>query len=153
MLHDRKSNITIELLQFVFSTARESCFFPRFSAFFSSLLSTKSLLLLCFYFVIPSDMGNSASVCHFHGISLWIHWHMTDSVAEDPGFESRLRRDFFRARVIPVTSKLALLWLHCQAPGVIGSALRLVDLVSVYCDWVRWKVCNFYLSVAARNIV
>ena len=24
-------------------------------------------------------------------------------------------------------------------PGVIGSALGLVGLVSVYCDWVRWK--------------
>ena len=45
------------------------------------------------------------------------------SRAEGPGFESRLRRDFFRGRVIPVTSKLALQWLPCQAPGVIGSAL------------------------------
>ena len=39
-----------------------------------------------------------------------------------------------------MTSKLALQWLPCQAPGVIGSALGLVDPVSVYCDWVRWKV-------------
>ena len=31
-------------------------------------------------------------------------------------------------------------WLPCQAPGVIGSALGLVSLVSVYCDWVRWEV-------------
>ena len=30
--------------------------------------------------------------------------------------------------------------LPCQAPGVIGSALGLVGPVSVYCDWVRWKV-------------
>ena len=59
------------------------------------------------------------------------------SRAEDPGFESRLRRDFFRGRVIPVTQKLALQWVHCQAPGVIGSALGLVVPVSVYCDWVR----------------
>ena len=36
--------------------------------------------------------------------------------------------------------KLALQWLPCQAPGVIGSALGLVGLVLVYCDWVRWKV-------------
>ena len=42
------------------------------------------------------------------------------SRAEDPGFESRLRREFFLGRVIPVTSKLALQWLPCQAPGVIG---------------------------------
>ena len=59
------------------------------------------------------------------------------SRAEDPGFESRLRRLFFRGRVIPVTQKLALQWLPCQAPGVVGSALGLVDPVSVYCDWVR----------------
>ena len=36
--------------------------------------------------------------------------------------------------------KLALQWLSCQAPGVIGSVLRLVGPVSEYCDWVRWKV-------------
>ena len=59
------------------------------------------------------------------------------SRAEGPGFESRLRRDFFRGRVIPVTYKLALQWLPCQAPGVIGSALGLVGPLSVYCDWVR----------------
>ena len=27
-----------------------------------------------------------------------------------------------------------------QEPGVTGSALGLVGPVSVYCDWVRWKV-------------
>ena len=58
------------------------------------------------------------------------------SRAEDPGFESRLQ-GFFRGRVIPVTSKLTLQWLPCQAPGVIGSALGLVGPVSVYCGWVR----------------
>ena len=52
------------------------------------------------------------------------------SRAEDPWFESPLRRD----RVIPVTSKLALQWLPCQAPGVIGSVLGLVGPVSVYYD-------------------
>ena len=73
------------------------------------------------------------------------------SRAEDPGFESRLRRDFFRGRVIPKTGtpvatlsfgvesyqKLALQWLPCQAPGFVGSALGLVGPVSVYCHWVR----------------
>ena len=39
-----------------------------------------------------------------------------------------------------MTQKLALQWLPCQAPGVIGSALGLVGPVSVYCDWVRQKV-------------
>ena len=47
--------------------------------------------------------------------------------AEDSGFESRLQ-------------KLALQWLPCQAPGVLGSALGLVSPVSVYCDWVMKKV-------------
>ena len=60
--------------------------------------------------------------------------------AEDPGFESRLRRDFFRGGVIPVTSKLALQWLPCQALGVVGSVQGLIGPVSVYCEWVRWKV-------------
>ena len=61
------------------------------------------------------------------------------SRTEDPGFESRLR-GIFSGVVIPVTSTLALQWLSCQAPGVIGSALELVGPVPVYCDWVRWKV-------------
>ena len=54
------------------------------------------------------------------------------SRVEDPGFESRLYRDFFRGRVIPMNSKLALQWLLCQAPGVIGSVLELIGPVSVY---------------------
>ena len=58
------------------------------------------------------------------------------SRAEDLGFESLLRLDFFRGRAIPVTSKLALQWL----PGVMGSVLGLVGPVSVYRDWVRWKI-------------
>ena len=45
--------------------------------------------------------------------------------------------EFFRGRVILVTRKLALQWLPCQAPGVIGSALGQVGPVSVYRDWVR----------------
>ena len=55
----------------------------------------------------------------------------------DPGFDSRLRcGDFFPGRVMPVTSKLPLHWLPCQALGVIGSAMGLAGPVSVYCDWV-----------------
>ena len=46
----------------------------------------------------------------------------------------------FRGWVTPVTSKLAPQWLPCQAPGGIGSVLGLVGPVSVYCEWVRWKV-------------
>ena len=61
------------------------------------------------------------------------------SRAEDPGFESRLRRDYSGV-VIPVTLKWALQWLPCQAPGIKGLVIGLVGPVSVYCDWVRWKV-------------
>ena len=58
------------------------------------------------------------------------------SRAADPGFDSRLGRDFFG---LSHTSdlKLVIQWLPCQASGVIGSAMGLVGLVSVYCDWVR----------------
>ena len=61
-----------------------------------------------------------------------------------------------------MTSKLALQWLPCQAPGVLGSALGLVGPVSVYCDWVRWRVGSatsisvwqhFYLCVSATCVL
>ena len=75
--------------------------------------------------------------------SLKLAWVCPGRVRLESG-RSRVRiplaPGFFRGRVIPVTSKLALQWLPCQAPGVIGSALGLVGPVSVYCDWVRWKV-------------
>ena len=71
------------------------------------------------------------------------------SRAEDPGFESRLRRDFSGSSQ---TSDSALQWLPCQAPGGLGSALGLVGPVSVYCE-VESLICNFCLSVAARKIV
>ena len=58
------------------------------------------------------------------------------SRVEDPGFESRLRRDFFGSSHNG-DLKLAFQWLPCQAPDVIGSVLGLVGPVSVYCDWVR----------------
>ena len=57
--------------------------------------------------------------------------------AEDPGFESRC------AEIFPGsshTSDLKPHWLPCQAPGVIGSVLGRVGPVSIYCDWVKWKV-------------
>ena len=60
------------------------------------------------------------------------------SRAEDPGFESRLRRDFFRGRVIPMTQKMVLQYRVKRLE--LGSMLGLVGSVSVYCDWVKWKV-------------
>ena len=46
-------------------------------------------------------------------------------------------KGFFPGRVVPLTSKLALQWLPCQALGVTGSALGLIGPVSVYCGWMR----------------
>ena len=57
------------------------------------------------------------------------------SRAEDPA-SNPAAPGFFRGRL----QKLALQWLPCQAPGVIGSVLGLVGPVLVYCEWVRWKV-------------
>ena len=59
------------------------------------------------------------------------------SRAEDPGFESYLRRDFSG-----VESHQWLKHWHSSGytPGIIGSVLGLVGPVSVYCDLVRWKV-------------
>ena len=62
------------------------------------------------------------------------------SRAEDPGFESRLRRDFFGVESYQWLKNWHSSGYPAKAPGVIGSALGLVGLVSVYCDWVRWKV-------------
>ena len=42
----------------------------------------------------------------------------------------------FPGQLIPVILKLLLRWLPCQVPGAIGSVLRLVHLVPVYCDQV-----------------
>ena len=40
----------------------------------------------------------------------------------------------------PLYPALLLTHIYTFSPGVIGSALGLVGPVSVYCDWVRWKV-------------
>ena len=47
-------------------------------------------------------------------------------------YSSTVRGDFFRVELLK--------WLPCQAPSIIGSAPGLVGLVTVYCDWVRYKV-------------
>ena len=54
--------------------------------------------------------------------------------------EKRSRNTLIINIIIIIIIKLALQWLPCQAPGVIGSVLGLAGPVSVYCDWVRWKV-------------
>ena len=58
--------------------------------------------------------------------------------AEDPGFDSRLRREDFSGSSRTSDSKIGTPEASPhQAPGVIGSALELVSSVSVCCDWVR----------------
>ena len=66
----------------------------------------------------------------------WPSGKASASRAEDPGFEFRLRQDFFGLSHTS-DSYIALQWLPCQASGIVGSALGLVGPVSVYCDWVR----------------
>ena len=61
------------------------------------------------------------------------------SRAVDPGFEPHLRRDFSRSSHTGY-KKLALQWLPCVAPGVIGSVLGLGGPKPVYCDWAWGKV-------------
>ena len=74
------------------------------------------------------------------------------SRVEDPGFQSCLRGIFSRSSITS-DLKIGTPVTTLQGPGVIGSVLGLVGLVSVYCDWVRWKVWPATGSVAARKIV
>ena len=67
--------------------------------------------------------------------------------------EREREREGGGGRVISMTSKLALQWLPCQAPGVKGSAL---ELVGQYHSTVTEKeslICSFYRRVAARKVV
>ena len=58
------------------------------------------------------------------------------SRAADLEFGSRLRRNCSGSSHAS-DLKIGTQWLPCQAFGVIGSALGLISLVSVYCDWMR----------------
>ena len=64
----------------------------------------------------------------------------SSSRAEDPGFDSRLRREDFSRSSHTSDVSLTLQCLPCQVPGDTGSALGLVGPMSIYCHWVRWKV-------------
>ena len=71
------------------------------------------------------------------------------SRVEEPGFESHLRRDFFGVE--------SYQWLknwHCSGypPGVIGSVLAPVGPVSVYFDWVKWKVWSATSSSVWQHV-
>ena len=101
----------------------------RFVCLFGFCFAFVCLFLCCVYFCLSSEN---------HFVRLVVK--ASASRAEDPGFESRLRRDFSGVESYQWLKKMALQFLPCQAPGVVGSVLGLVGPVSVYCDWVRWKV-------------
>ena len=89
---------------------------------------------------------------HHHPSSL--RYPLSASGAEDPGFESRLRRDFFRVESYqwlkigtPVATLPGAWYFRVNAgtdrPGVSILWLREVESL----------ICNFYLSVSALKIV
>ena len=102
-----------------------------------SLISLSDSFSLWFSFIFLSISVCLRFLFQYRLVGLVVRRHLESG-------RSRVRipiaPGFFRGRVIPVTSKLALHSLPYQAPGVIGSALGLVGPVSVHCDWVRWKV-------------
>ena len=76
------------------------------------------------------------------------------SRAEDPGFESRLRRDFSGSSDtsdlkigVPVAT-LPGAWHYRVSAGIGRPGVSILCLGEVE-SWI----CNFYLSVAARKIV
>ena len=111
----------------------------------SACLSASVCLSVCLYLSVCLHVFLSASLSlSLSPLSLSLSHRLVGLVVkasasgtEDPGFESRLHRDLFRGRVIPVTSKLALQWLPCQTLGFIRSALGLAGPVSAYCGCVK----------------
>ena len=96
------------------------------------------LYFITFLFSSQTVLSSTRTPSIHHLVDLMVK--ASASRVEDPGFETRLRRDFSRSSHTSDLKKMALQWLTCQAPGVIWSVLGLVGPVSVYCDWVRWKV-------------
>ena len=88
------------------------------------------------YYIVLSCNISQRDTCKRHCL-VGIVVKASASGLEEPEFDSRLAVGIYPGRVMPVTEKLALQLLPCQAPGVIGSALRLVGQASVYCDWMR----------------
>ena len=76
------------------------------------------------------------------------------SGAEDPGFESRLRRDFSGSSH---TSDLKIGTPVATLPGAwrykVGAGTGLPGVSILWLGEVESLVCNFYLSVAARKTV
>ena len=66
------------------------------------MITTTTIIIIIIVIIVTLE-----GVDHLDGLVV----KASASIAEGPGFESRLRRDFFRGRVIPVTQTLALQWL------------------------------------------
>ena len=84
--------------------------------------------------------GTDSFLFYTASLAYWLRRLPRERNIPDSNPRIPLALGFFQGRVIPVTSKLALQWLTCQAPGVIGLVPGLVGPVSIYCDLVRWKV-------------
>ena len=76
------------------------------------------------------------------------------SGAEDPGFESRLRRDFSGSshtsdlKIGTAVATLPGAWLYRVSAGTGHPGVSILQLGEVE-SWI----CHFYLSVASRKIV
>ena len=84
-----------------------------------------------------ADLSSFTSLCTSRVISHCPSLAVKASAmrAEDPEFKSCLHHGNFSG-----SSRTSDLKIGSWVPGVIWSAQTLVGSVSVYCDWVRWKV-------------
>ena len=94
--------------------------------------------------------------CFFHdrGPPRWPSGKASASRAEDPGFESRLRRDFSGSSH---TSDLKIGTPVATLPGAwryrVSTGTGRPGVSILWLGEVERLICNFYLSVAARKIV
>ena len=114
--------------------------FYLFPSFFLSFVGFPSFLLLvsCHFFLSLPHVkwrGGGDPVTSTASFAKWLR--RPPQERKIPGSIPACGVEIFLGPVISVTYKLALHWLPCQAPGIVGSALGLVGPVSVYCDWVR----------------
>ena len=85
----------------------------------------------------------------------WPSGKASASRVEDPGFESRMRRDFFSGSSHTSDSKIGTpvdtlpgAWCYRVSPGTGRPGVSILGLGEI-----ESLICNFYLSVAARKIV
>ena len=135
--------------------------------FFSNLCSSFFVLLLLLLLLLPLllllllllEKGNVGQLCHLFCCPSYFCLHrlvglvvkISASRAEDPVFESRLRRDFSWLRH---TSNLNIGTPVVTLPGAwryrVGSETGWPGVSILRLDEVESLICNFYLSVTAR---